>query len=108
MPAPADGAARAAGPVGHNGRMTAIDSLDDVLALLRADPQSESELEQLALKAQRLPVGELVYLVDTRPATEAALLFRVLDKGQALAVFEALAPEHQAEQIGRASCRERV
>ena len=99
VPAPADGAALAEGPVGHNGRMTATDSLDDVLALLRADPQSESELEQLALEAQRLPVGELVYLVDTRPATEAALLFRVLDKGQALAVFEALAPEHQAALI---------
>ncbi|MGP9537297.1 magnesium transporter [Brachybacterium sp. AOP43-C2-M15] len=74
-------------------------TLETVRALLRADPQSEAELEQLGLEAQLLPVGELVYLVETRPATEAALLFRVLDKAEALAVFEALPPQHQAELI---------
>ena len=79
--------------------MTSTASLDAVLALLRTDPQSEAELEHLALEAHALPAGELVYLVGTRPATEAALLFRVLDKERALAVFEALAPEHQAELI---------
>jgi magnesium transporter len=86
-------------PVRHNGRVTSTASLDSVLALLRTDPQSEAELEHLALEAHALPTGELVYLVGTRPATEAALLFRVLDKGRALAVFEALAPEDQAELI---------
>ena len=33
------------------------------------------------------------------PATEAALLFRVLDKARALAVFEGLGSDHQAELI---------
>nr|WP_245354252.1 magnesium transporter [Brachybacterium sacelli] len=56
-------------------------------------------LEQLALEVRLLPLGELVYLVETRPATEAALLFRVLDKELALAVFEELPPLHQAELI---------
>ena len=79
--------------------MTSTASLDTVLDLLRADPQSEAELEHLAREAQLLPAGELVYLVDTRPATEAALLFRVLDKARALAVFEGLSPDHQAELI---------
>ena len=79
--------------------MTSTASLDAVLALLRTDPQSEAELEHLALEAHALPAGELVYLVGTRPATEAALLFRVLDKARALAVFEGLSPDHQAELI---------
>ena len=79
--------------------MTSTASLDTVLDLLRADPQSEAELEHLAREAQLLPTAELGYLVDTRPATEAALLFRVLDKARALAVFEGLSPDHQAELI---------
>lgn len=79
--------------------MTSSPALDAVLALLRANPQSEGELEHLAREAQLLPAGELVYLVGTRPATEAALLFRVLDKSRALAVFEALTPGDQAGLI---------
>ncbi|GAA1488807.1 magnesium transporter [Brachybacterium sacelli] len=74
-------------------------SLDSVLALLRAPQHDEELLEQLALEVRLLPLGELVYLVETRPATEAALLFRVLDKELALAVFEELPPLHQAELI---------
>ena len=85
-------------------------TIDTVLALLRRETQGEAQLEQLALEAQTLPTPELVYLVETRPATEAALLFRVLGKASALAVFEALPAHHQAElisalrtqQIGRA------
>ncbi|MDN5687131.1 MAG: magnesium transporter [Brachybacterium sp.] len=74
-------------------------TLDSVLALLRAQPHDEEQLEQIAQEARLLPIGELVYLVGTRPATEAALLFRVLDKELALAVFEELPPLHQAELI---------
>ncbi|MDN5601522.1 MAG: magnesium transporter, partial [Brachybacterium sp.] len=55
-------------------------TIDTVLALLRSTPQSEAQLEQLGLEAQTLPSGELVYLVETRPSTEAAMLFRVLGK----------------------------
>jgi len=73
--------------------------LETVLALLRGAPRSESQLEHLAREAQSLPTGELVYLVETRPATEAAMLFRVLGKGTALAVFEMLPAPHQAELI---------
>ena len=74
-------------------------TIDTVLALLRRETQGEAQLEQLALEAQTLPTPELVYLVETRPATEAALLFRVLGKASALAVFEALPAHHQAELI---------
>jgi magnesium transporter len=74
-------------------------TVDSVLALLRAQPQSEAELEHLALEADLLPIGELVYLVETRPVTEGAVLFRVLGKPTALAVFEALPAHHQAELI---------
>ncbi|ASK67125.1 magnesium transporter [Brachybacterium avium] len=72
---------------------------ETVLSLLRSDPQSEAQLEQLAREAQKLPVPELVYLVETRASTEAAILFRVLGKVTALAVFEALPAPHQAELI---------
>ncbi|GAA1485999.1 magnesium transporter [Brachybacterium fresconis] len=74
-------------------------TLDSVLALLRAQPHDEDQLEQIAQEARLLPIAELVYLVGSRPATEAALLFRVLDKELALAVFEELPPLHQAELI---------
>lgn len=74
-------------------------TVDSVLTLLRDDEQDEAHLEQLAREAQTLPLGELVYLVESRPATEAAVLFRVLDKGRALAVFEALPAHHQAGLI---------
>ncbi|MFC7464773.1 magnesium transporter [Brachybacterium sp. GCM10030252] len=74
-------------------------TVDSVLTLLRAEPLGEGQLEQLALEAGLLPTAELVYLVESRPATEAALLFRVLDKGTALAVFEALPADHQAGLI---------
>ena len=72
---------------------------ETVQALLRSAPQSEAQLEQLAREAQTLPIVELVYLVETRPDTEAAILFRVLDKDTALAVFESLPAPHQAELI---------
>lgn len=78
---------------------TSSATTETVLALLRSVPQSEEQLEQLALEAMTLPPGELVYLVETRPATESAILFRVLDKDAALAVFEALPATHQAELI---------
>ena len=84
--------------------MTSTAALDTVLDLLRADPQSEAELEHLAREAQLLPTAELGYLVDTRPATEAALLFRVLDKARALAVFEGLRSEER--RVGK-ECRSR-
>ncbi len=74
-------------------------TVETVLALLRRVPRSEVELEQLGREAQTLPTGELVYLVETRPSTEAAMLFRVLGKEQALAVFEALPAAHQADLI---------
>lgn len=93
------GAGSALGHLGHNGSGTSTAALDTVLDLLRTDPQSEAELEHLAREAELLPAGELVYLVGARPATEAALLFRVLDKARALAVFEGLSSDHQAELI---------
>ncbi|WP_341854208.1 MMPL family transporter [Brachybacterium sp. GPGPB12] len=93
------GAGPALGHLGHNGSVTSTAALDTVLDLLRTDPQSEAELEHLAREARLLPTGELVYLVGARPATEAALLFRVLDKARALAVFEGLSSDHQAELI---------
>src|SRR5699024_9589646 len=86
--------------VGHNETMTSTHTtVESVLALLRHVPQGEAELEQLGREAQTLPTSELVYLVETRPATEAALLFRVLGKDQALAVFEMLPASHQADLI---------
>ncbi|APX34912.1 magnesium transporter [Brachybacterium sp. P6-10-X1] len=78
---------------------TSSATLDSVLDLLRAQPHGEEQLELLAHEVRRLPVGELVYLVETRAETEAALLFRVLDKELALSVFEALPPQHQADLI---------
>ena len=74
-------------------------TIDSVLDLLREDTQHEEHLEQLAREAHQLPIPELVYLVETRPATEAAILFRVLSKSAALQVFEALPSQHQAELI---------
>ena len=74
-------------------------TIDTVLGLLRSAPQSEAQLEQLGLEAQTLPIGEVVYLVETRPSTESAMLFRVLGKERALAVFEALPAQHQAELV---------
>ena len=71
-------------------------TIDSVLELLRGQPQSEAELERLAQQAHQLPAAELEYLIETRPATESALLFRVLDKPTALQVFEGLPSEHQA------------
>src|SRR5699024_6965869 len=91
---------RRAEDLGHNGRMTPTSATaETVQALLRSAPQSEAQLEQLAREAQTLPIVELVYLVETRPDTEAAILFRVLDKDTALAVFESLPAPHQAELI---------
>lgn len=78
---------------------SSIATLDSVLALLRKDPTGEAGLERLAHEAHALPVGDLVYLVRTSDAEQSALLFRVLDKGQALRVFEELAPHQQAELI---------
>ncbi|ATG50406.1 magnesium transporter [Brachybacterium vulturis] len=74
-------------------------TVESVLALLRSAPHGDFQLEQLGREARALPVGELVYLVETRPSTEAAVLFRVLDKERALTVFEALPAPHQAELI---------
>ena len=74
-------------------------TVDSVLSMLRAQPHDEEQLEQLALEAHLLPVGELVYLLESRPETEAAVLFRVLDKDRALGVFESLPSHHQAELI---------
>ena len=73
--------------------------IDTVLDLLRAPTHTEQELEQLALEANLLPDSELVYLVESSPATEAALLFRVLGKDRALEVFDVLSTGHQAELI---------
>lgn len=67
---------------------------------LRRRPRTESELEALAVGARGLPTGELIYLIQTTPLAEAAVLFRVLDKDSALAVFEGLAPPYQADLIG--------
>ena len=87
-------------PLRQNGRVleTTV-TIDSVLELLRGQPQSEAELERLAQQAHQLPAAELEYLIETRPATESALLFRVLDKPTALQVFEGLPSEHQAELI---------
>ena len=86
--------------IGDNGRVTPTSATAEaVQALLRNAPQSEAQLEQLARDAQTLPIVELVYLVETRPDTEAAILFRVLHKDTALAVFESLPAPHQAELI---------
>ena len=86
--------------IGDNGRVTPTSATAEaVQALLRNAPQSEAQLEQLARDAQTLPIVELVYLVETRPDTEAAILFRVLHKDAALAVFESLPAPHQAELI---------
>lgn len=73
--------------------------IEPVVDALREQPADEQQLEQLRALAADLPVAELVYLVETRPHTEAALLFRVLAKPVALQVFEALPPQHQAELI---------
>ena len=64
------------------------------------ETQDEAQLEQLARQAQDTAHrGSSVYLVEARPSTEAAILFRVLGKATALAVFEALPASHQAELI---------
>lgn len=42
---------------------------------------------------------ELIHLVRTKPPIESAMLFRVLGKNDALAVFENLTPAYQAELI---------
>src|SRR5699024_12840391 len=68
-------------------------------SLLARAAQAGRRLGPLAGGAHTLPIVELVYLVESRPDTEPAILFRVLHKGTALAVFESLLAPHQAELI---------
>lgn len=67
--------------------------------LLERGAASEHELRELAALAAELPTSELLYLLRSMPGTRAAILYRVLDKDTALAVFEDLAPADQADLI---------
>ena len=66
---------------------------------LNTQPRSEAELQQLARLAVDVPTQELVYLTRAVPGAQAAILYRVLDRDVALAVFEDLDPGDQADLI---------
>ena len=57
------------------------------------------DLDAIAHLAARVDRAELTRLVRTRPPLQAAVLFRVLEKDEALAVFEALSPAYQADLV---------
>lgn len=58
-----------------------------------------SAMDSVAELAQQVPLPELTRLVHTTSPLQSAVLFRVLDKDDALAVFENLTPGYQAELI---------
>ncbi|WP_446666647.1 magnesium transporter [Flexivirga sp. B27] len=76
------------------------DAVEAVATLVRRGPRGEADLEQLAAQARPLPARELSYLIRTTNAQHGAVLFRVLDKDTALAVFEVLPPGDQAALVG--------
>lgn len=73
----------------------AIDSIESMLS----SRMSSGDLAELARLVPRLDRQELIHLVRTNPPIESAMLFRVLEKDDALAVFENLTPAYQAEII---------
>ena len=58
-----------------------------------------SAMDSVADLAQQVPLPELTRLVHTTTPLQSAVLFRVLEKDDALAVFENLTPGYQAELI---------
>lgn len=58
-----------------------------------------SAMDSVADLAQQVPLPELTRLVHTTTPLQSAVLFRVLEKDEALAVFENLTPGYQAELI---------
>lgn len=70
-----------------------------ITELLSQEPSTEAELQQLAKLASDLPVEELRYIMRAYPGPDAAILYRVLPKDTALALFEDLSPGDQADLI---------
>lgn len=68
--------------------------------LLRGATSSRTDLAALSTQARALSAEDLVYLIRSTDPDGAALLYRVLDKDAALAVFEELSPTDQAELVG--------
>ncbi|SLM89755.1 magnesium transporter [Brevibacterium yomogidense] len=73
----------------------AADALDRALSG-RMDSESVDAIAHLAPHVER---QELTRLVHTTMPLQSAVLFRVLDKDDALAVFEGLPPNYQAELL---------
>lgn len=74
----------------------AIEQLEDELASSHLD---SVHLDVINSLAKQIPVHELTRLVSNRPIVQSAVLFRVLKKDEALAVFENLPPSYQADLI---------
>lgn len=72
---------------------------EEIEDLLRQDPRTEAELATLSSHGRALPVADLSYLIRTSAPEDAAVLYRVLDKGTALSVFEDLSPGDQADLV---------
>lgn len=74
----------------------AIEQLEDELASSHLD---SAHLDVINSLAKQIPTHELTRLVSNRPIVQSAVLFRVLKKDEALAVFENLPPSYQADLI---------
>lgn len=74
-------------------------SVELIEEALRSRPQGEAELAELAQAARNVSNDDLQYLIESMPAKQAAVLYRVLDKDTALNIFEDLPPAYQADLI---------
>lgn len=70
--------------------------VEAIESALRRGPHTPEELQALAALARGAGDLELARIIRTTPTGEAAILFRVLPKDTALAVFESLEPGDQA------------
>lgn len=75
--------------------ISAADRLEDALSG-RID---HSAVDTIADLSHQVPLQELTRLVHTSTPLQSAVLFRILDKDVAVAVFENLPPGYQAELI---------
>lgn len=79
--------------------MTVEDSAADRLESALSGRIDRSAMDTIAGLAHQVPQPELTRLVHTSTPLQSAVLFRILDKDEALAVFENLTPGYQAELI---------
>ncbi|MFC3184708.1 hypothetical protein [Pseudoglutamicibacter albus] len=68
-------------------------TMDHLIDSLREHPRKEADLIKLGHLARKVPIHDMAYLMKTLPTEQAAIVYRVLDKDTALAVFESLTPQ---------------